>query len=156
MIERKDKIVAQLSAMNRIQIAFLTWKRYHQKHLLPYGITLKQAFLLEQLVERDFMYPAEIASKLFCDRPTVTVIVRNMEKRDWVKRQKDTQNRKRTRVSITAAGRQKIAEVQQSPWGSTDPSHNPLSCFDEAELAELERLLGKLNKRIKEISQGTL
>ncbi len=145
----------QLSAMNRIQIAFLTWKRYHQKHLVPYKITLKQAFLLEQLAERDFMYPAEIARKLFCDRPTVTVIVRNMEKRGWVERHKDAQNRKRTRVSITAEGETKIAEVQQSPWGSTDPSLDPLLCFDEQELTELERLLGKLNKRLGEISLGT-
>ncbi|MCP4535925.1 MAG: MarR family transcriptional regulator [Chloroflexi bacterium] len=148
-----DQDTGQLSVMQKLQIVFLTRKRYFQKNLASHDITVKQFFLLERLAERDFMYPAEIASQLFCDRPTVTVIVRNMEKQGWVERQQDTQNRRRSRVSTTKAGKVKLVAIQRSAWGSIVSTLDPLSCFDEQELDEFERLVDKLYKHIKEISQ---
>jgi len=86
---------------------------------------------------------------LYCDRPTTTVIVRNMEKAGWVQREKDEQNRKFVRVSITEAGRQKLSELQASSWAK--PPFDPLGCFSEEEVQELEQLLGRLNQHLKQI-----
>ena len=151
MIE-EERIFGKPSVMGRLGIAFLTWKRYLQRKLVPYGITLKQAFVLRQLEKRGFLYPSQIARMLFCDRPTATVIVKNMERQGWVERQKDTENQKYVRVSITERGKEKLAEIQP-PLGTAESSSNPLVCFSKEEIEELEKLLIKLNEHLKEIRQ---
>ena len=135
--------------MARIATSFLTWRRYLQGFLVPHRITLKQAYVLRQLTKSEFLYPSQIASVLYCDRPTATVIVRNMEKAGWVQRERDKENRKFVRISITEAGRQKRDELQASPW--TEPPFDPLACFTGEETQELARLLGKLSRHLKQI-----
>jgi DNA-binding MarR family transcriptional regulator len=129
--------------------AFLTWRRYLQGFLIPYKITLKQAYVLRQLTRKEFLYPSQIATMLYCDRPTATVIIRNMHKAGWVQREKDEHNRKFVRISITETGRQKLEELQSSPWAN--PPFDPLACLSEEEAQELERLLDKLNQHFKQI-----
>ncbi len=133
----------------RMATAFLTWRRYLQGFLAPHQITLKQAYVLRQLIRQEYLYPSDIATMLYCDRPTATVIIRNMEKAGWIQREKDEQNRKFVRISITAAGRQKLNELQASPWAN--PPFDPLECFSEEEVQELEQLLDKLNQHLKQI-----
>jgi DNA-binding MarR family transcriptional regulator len=142
-----------LLPMAKLQIAFLTWKRFFQKVLAPYDITLKQAFVLRRLETNEFLYPSEIASLLFSDRPTVSVIIRNLVKHGWVMQVRDPENRKRRRVNITDEGRDKLAEIKKTPWGSKDPAFDPLGCFDELELQEFDRLLGKLNVNLRQITK---
>jgi DNA-binding MarR family transcriptional regulator len=140
------------SVMDRLGVAFLTWRRYLQRKLVPHNITLKQAFVLRQLVRKDFLYPSQIARLLFCDRPTATVVVRNMERQGWVARRKDTENQKYVRVNITERGKEKLAEIQHH-LEITGSSFDPLACFSEEEMGELEKLLTKLNKHLTEIRQ---
>ena len=138
--------------MGKLGIAFLTWRRYLQRHLVPLGITLKQYYVLRSLGQREFLQPSDIANMLFCDRPTTTVIVRNMEKQGWVNRQKDTQDRRQTRVEITDAGNAKLDEVKQSSlWKAAESGFDPLACFDEAEVDELNRLLAKMGEHLEQI-----
>jgi DNA-binding MarR family transcriptional regulator len=138
--------------MSELGIAFLTWRRYLQRHLVPLGITLKQYYVLRRLAQREFLHPSEIANMLFCDRPTATVIVRNMEKQEWVNRRKDTQDRRQVRVVITGAGHAKLSEVTQSSlWTAAESAFDPLACFDEAEVDELNRLLAKMNEHLEQI-----
>ncbi|MBN1875555.1 MAG: winged helix-turn-helix transcriptional regulator [Anaerolineae bacterium] len=138
-------------AITKMATAFLTWRRYLQGFLVPHDITLKQAYLLRQLVKRAYLYPSQVADMLYCDRPTATVIIKNTERKGWIKREKDPQNRKYVRIMITEAGKEKLAELQTSPWAN--PPFDPLACFTEEEVQELERLLNKLNRHLKQIKE---
>ena len=138
------------TTMQRLSLAFLTWRRFLQKRIAPYNITLKQAFVLRQLAKTEFMYPSKIAVLLFCDRPTATVILKNMERQGWISRERDPQNRKYTRIRITERGREKQTEIEQ---GNTFQTVDPLACFDAQEGQELDRLLAKLNKHIRAIEK---
>jgi DNA-binding MarR family transcriptional regulator len=149
ILVQEENILGQPLVIARMTIVSLTWKRYLQRVLVPYDITLKQAYVLRELVSRDFLYPAQLANMLFCDRPTATVIVRNMERQGWVAREKDAQNRKYVRLRITEAGKEKLAELAQSLVSET--LFDPLACFSEEEVKELERLFGKLSKHFKKI-----
>ena len=113
-----------------------------------YEITLKQAFVLRELMRKEFLYPSEIAEMLYADRPTTTFILRNLERQGWVAREKDLQNRKFVRVKITDAGKEKLTSLEQ--FVATETLFDPLACFNE-EVKELERLLGKLNQQLKKI-----
>ncbi len=138
--------------MGQLGIAFLTWRRYLQRHFVPLGITLKQYYVLRRLAQRKSLQPSEIANMLFCDRPTATVIVRNMEKQGWVNRHKDTQDRRQVRVVITYSGRTKLKEVEQSSlWKAAESGFDPLACFDEAEAVELNRLLAKMSEHLEQM-----
>ena len=135
--------------MSRLGIIFLTWRRYLQKGLVPYDITLKQLYVLRQLSKHEFLYPSDIAEELFCDRPTATVILDNLEKQGWVYREKEVGNRKYTRVLITAAGRQKFNEIQALDRQSFDP----MACFTPAELEQFDHLLRKLDQHLEAIKE---
>jgi DNA-binding MarR family transcriptional regulator len=135
-----------------LSIAFLTWRRHLQRHLVPFRITLKQLHVLRQLAQRPFLYPSQIAEQLFCDRPTATVIVRNMEKQGWVTRQQDDHDRRQVRVTITEQGKTKLDEIVCSPWSDLERQFDPLGCFSEREVAELDRLLTKLNAHLAQLT----
>ena len=148
-MSEKNSTPNQPRIISKMATAFLTWRRYRQSALVPHKITLKQTYVLRQLIRRDYLYPSQIATMLYCDRPTATVIIRNMEKAGWIVREKDKQNRKFVRISITEAGRQKLEELQNSAWAN--PTFDPLACLSEEETQELERLLDKLNEHFKQI-----
>ena len=135
----------------RLSIAFLTWRRHLQQGLSSHGITLKQVHLLRQLARHEFLYPSKIADLLFCDRPTATVIIRNMEKQGWVSRTQSEPDRRQVRIVLTEAGRAKLVALEQSGWREVEATVDPLRCLGETELAELDRLLGKMNEHLEGI-----
>ena len=137
--------------MARITTIALTWRRYLQGLVAPFGITLKQAFVLRELARRDFLYPSQIAEMLYADRPTITVIIRNMARPGWVTRERDAQNRKYVCIRITEKGREKLAALEQPPAAGT--LFDPLACFDGKEVQELENLIGRLNEQLKKIDE---
>ncbi|MBW1862565.1 MAG: MarR family transcriptional regulator [Deltaproteobacteria bacterium] len=136
--------------MHAIGTAFLTLKRYRQKQVLPYGITLKQFYVLRQLKKEGVLNPSEIADMLFCDRPTATVVIKNMEKQGWVKRELDPEDSRRLKVTLEPAGQTKLKELVRKLADSKKESFTPLSCFTSREKDQFTKLLAKLNLHIKE------
>lgn len=134
--------------MTALGVAFLTYRRYQQRRLVGQDITLKQIFLLRQLDKQQFLYPAQIAEVLFCDRPTATVVIRNMAKRGWVDRRQDPEHAKRFQISITEEGREKLKSVDRFFRAHAGESFDPFSCFTKAEKQELGKLLSKLNQHL--------
>ena len=142
--------------MQRLGIVLLTWRRYLAGHLVPYGITLKQSFVLGRLAEREYLLPSRIARLLFCDRPTATVIIRNMEKQGWVRRERDTEDRRQIRVIIAEAGRQKLAQIQEQVWEPLESASDPLGCFDQDEIEVLDSLLARLVKHVRQLAEQSV
>ena len=136
--------------MPAISYAFLNYKRHLQKEILPYGITLKQFYVLRQLEKIGDLNPSEIAEMLFCDRPTATVLIKNMEKQGWVKRELDPDDSRRLRVSLEPEGQAKMKELARKFTNSQKDSFDPLSCFTNREKEQFAKLLEKLNLHLKE------
>lgn len=139
----------KLPLMSKFGVIFLTWRRSLQKDLVPHKITLKQQYVLKHLSKKDFFYPSQIAEMLFCDRPTATVIIKNMERNDWIKREKDDENRKQVKIYITEAGRMKLASMKNSVKSSDSNEYDPLACLSEDEKNQLDFLLTKVLSYIK-------
>ena len=138
---RKKNLHAAI--MPLISQSHLTWKRYWQAQLVGTGMTLKQNFVLRQLARREFLRPADIAELLFCDRPTASVIVRNLEKHGWVARCKDANNGKQVCVTITPKGRRSLRRVEKR-LAEGGPHPDPLACFGPAEVERFGELLRRL------------
>jgi DNA-binding MarR family transcriptional regulator len=137
--------------MKSIGAASLVWKRYAQKNIHPYGVTINQYEVLRQLKQRGTLYPSGIAEILFCDRSTATVVIKNMEKEGWVERQTDSEDLRRFNVTLSPAGLEKFKEV---PWDTPEfrkTRFKPTACFSEEEKGQLVSLLAKLNAHLETI-----
>ena len=138
-----------LTIMNKLGVIFLTYRRQLQKELVPYQITLKQQYILKQLAKKEYLYPSEIAEMLYCDRPTASVVIKNMEKQHWVIKEKDSENGKQIKITLTDNGRKKLADLKEALQNSPYSTSNPVECFSEDEKQQLDQLLDKLWKHIK-------
>ena len=134
----------KLHLMSKLGIIYLTWSRLLQKDLVPHKITLKQQYVLGQLAKKDFLYPSQIADILFCDRPTATVIIKNMERAKWVRREKDIENAKQIRIYITEEGRQKLASLKDISGPEDMDRYDPLNCLTSEEKQQLDALVTKV------------
>jgi DNA-binding MarR family transcriptional regulator len=134
-----------LPVMSRLGVVFLTWRRHLESGVRPYGVTLKQQYLLRQIAAKEFLYPSDVAEMLFCDRPTATVVINNLKKYGFVQSEKDETNGRRQKVTLTQAGREKAEELANIPEDAIDP----LACYSKEEKAEFERLLIKLHRHLK-------
>lgn len=141
-------IMKSQTGMGRIGTVFLTWRRWLQKEYARYGVTLKQSFLLGRLAVHEYLYPSDIAQALFCDRPTASVIIRNMERAGWIERETDPKNGKRQRIRLTKAGFAKREEIRRDPK-NPERLFDPQSCFDENELKQFKTLLEKLERHLE-------
>jgi DNA-binding MarR family transcriptional regulator len=142
--------MSKLSLMSKMGIAFLTWRRALQKELVPHKITLNQQYVLGQLTKREYLFPSQIADMLFCDRPTATVIIKNIEREKWVIREKDIENAKQIRVYITEEGRQKLASLKGASGPEDMALYDPLVCLTDKERDQLDTLLTKVLSNLKE------
>lgn len=97
----------------------------------------------------DFLYPSQIAEMLFCDRPTATVIIKNMEREKWVRRETDIENAKQVRISITEEGKQKLASLKGASGPVDMDRYDPLLCLTGEERDQLDVLLTKVLSNIK-------
>ena len=128
--------------MSIMGTVFLSYRRGLQKKLLPLGGTLKQHYVLRQLIKREYLLPSEIAEELYCDRPTASVIIKNLLKQGWITKYKDPANGKYFRITITEKGR----EQAEKACGVIHPEYDPLSVLDAEERKQFIVLLKKIKK----------
>jgi DNA-binding MarR family transcriptional regulator len=131
--------------MELVSRAHLQWKRRVARDLLPFGVNPKQIYLLRKLAEAGSLAPSRIAELLFADRPSVTSMLRTLERAGWVTRRRDPADGKRVIVEISARGRAKLASVPERLWRSGKTRFDPEAGLSAAERARLARLLEKLN-----------
>ena len=146
--------MAKTQIMPLITRAHLAWKRHQEGLLAGQPITLKQLHLLQALAKREFLYPADIARFLMCDPPTARVVVRNLEKRRWVKGKADPDDARRTRVRLTVAGRKKLTAVTAALKKASSRGFDPTGCLSANEVTRLERMLRKLCEHLGQVGQG--
>lgn len=142
-------MTTKIPLISKMGVIFLSWRRYLQKDLIPHKITLKQQYVLNQLTKKEFLYPSQIADMLFCDRPTATVVIKNMERDGWIKREKDNENGKQIKVYITDKGREKLSALENSIKPADGNGFNPLKCLTEEETKQLDSILTKVMAYIK-------
>jgi len=113
-----------------------------ERRLSIYGVHVGQQFVLEYLWERDGRSPGELASLLNVERSTITQTVRRMTAAGLVWQQTDSEDGRRTKVSLTGRGR---ALQGTLPGIMAGLENDALSDLSDEERAELLRLLGQIH-----------
>jgi DNA-binding MarR family transcriptional regulator len=136
-------------ALELISAIHLDWKRRVARDLAPHGIGPKQIFLLRRLSEAGTLSPSDVADLLHGDRPSATSMLNTLERAGWIRRERDPQDGKRIRVTLTPEGGQKLASVPESLWRSGRTCLDPEACLDPAERKELIRLLTRIHQSLE-------
>ncbi len=97
-----------------------------------------QAFSLWVLSEHEGMSPSDLADVLNVRRPTVTIMLRKMEKAGLLERRADKQDQRYVHIYLTDAGRALHSKLQAVHAGVVETTVGDMSEDDQR---ELERLL---------------
>ncbi|WP_420408979.1 MarR family winged helix-turn-helix transcriptional regulator [Hoeflea sp.] len=116
----------------------------YQPLLAEFGLTYPQYLVMIVLWERDGSTVNELGARLDLASSTLTPLIKRLEAQGLVVRNRDTEDERKVRVRLTAAGR----KLEQ------DTSHIP-SCVAKAfglnieEFVQLHEMLGRLRGAIK-------
>jgi MarR family 2-MHQ and catechol resistance regulon transcriptional repressor len=105
------------------------------------GMTLGQFAVLEALHHLRPMCQHELAKKLLRSGGNVTLVVDNLEKRGWVRRERQKDDRRMVQIHLTPKGARLIAKVFPEHAAVITKIMNELTANEQE---ELRRLAGKL------------
>jgi DNA-binding MarR family transcriptional regulator len=116
------------------------------RELRPFDITTEQYGVLFLLWDLDGLQQWEIADLLLKDRPNVTRILEKLEKKKFISREIDPDDRRATRVYLTPAGREIKPHLEQAIERFREQSYRGLSQQQRTELrAILSCIMENLN-----------
>ena len=127
---------------------FLEWRRFLQKRLVGYDISLPQLSLLKNLAKHECMTPSEVAEYMHCDRPTASVIIKNLEKKGLIHRKKGEENARYHQLFISDRGKEYLEYIN----AAVPPLNiSPFDGLSPEESEQLYELLTKCCDRMKDI-----
>lgn len=106
------------------------------------GLTHGQFAVLEALLHLGPLNQCDLARKLLRSGGNVTVVIDNLEKRQWVRRERQKNDRRMVIVRLTPAGRKLIAGIFPSHALAITAEMNRLSAGEQETLRALCRKLG--------------
>jgi MarR family transcriptional regulator, organic hydroperoxide resistance regulator len=129
----------------RVFRAFMTVLRLHRRHMTRVfaecGQHPGQAVCLHVIAMHQPVTQRDLADALHLSRPTVSRMLRGMEKAGLVERRTDSVDQRLTRVSLTSAG--EAAEREQRTTAA-EVVNGTIGTLPEADRRELARLLETL------------
>src|SRR5215213_5281188 len=85
--------------------------RLHGPMLAEHGLTASQLGVLETLLHLGPMPQTKLCGKLLMSGSNLTTVIDNLERHGWVRRERDTADRRVQNVHLTPDGRRLIDEV---------------------------------------------
>ena len=118
--------------------------RIHKK-LASAGLTLSQFAVLEALYHLGPLHQREIGQKLLRSSGNITMVIDNLEKRGYVKRERKKEDRRFMMVRLTAEGSDLISKVFPPHAAVIAREMSVLSAREQKTLAQLCKKLGLKN-----------
>ena len=127
----KKKPADQILRLNN-QLCFalystsLAMTKMYKPMLDAIGLTYPQYLVMLVLWEEDGLTVSEIGERLFLDSGTLTPLLKRVEAAGLLARQRDTEDERRVRVKLTAAGNSLRAKATDIPLCVQDITGCPL------------------------------
>ncbi len=117
---------------------------YHRTnaHLGDYNLTTSQFAVLEALYHLGKLSQVELAHKLLKSTGNMTLVLKNLEKRDLICRERSQQDQRVVQVSISPSGQALIARILPGHVRGIVEALGVLSAKEQATLGRLCRKLG--------------
>jgi MarR family 2-MHQ and catechol resistance regulon transcriptional repressor len=146
----EGSVLATETVMNLVRTGDLLLDRIGRL-LRPLGVSSAGGLVLGLLRDHGPMAPSAIGERLIVTRATVTGLVDSLERRGFVRRTANPNDRRGLIVEITPEGLQVLAKVratvhlQERDW---------MSELSDAELRRLIALLHRIQKELDQPSEG--
>ena len=111
-------------------------------------ITPEQYLLIDLLWDEGPLTQKEIADRMQKDKNSITKLIDGLEKKGYVSRKTDNDDRRRNVVALTTFGQ---AQKQEITHIALIAAGNILGGIPEDELAKVAEVLNKLNKNMKKL-----
>ncbi len=132
---------------------FLEWRRVWQRRMLPFDLSVQQYAVLRRLRKHEKLSPHEIAVFLHADRPTATVIIKNLSKKELITVVKSTGNAKYRTIELTEKGITLVDSIQAEMDKHVE---TPYDILTPSEMDMLNGLLSRIKTRLLELREKEL
>ncbi|MCY9517835.1 MarR family winged helix-turn-helix transcriptional regulator [Paenibacillus apiarius] len=121
-------------------------------NLSSFGITESKLDLLLLLIlhqDKEGITPSSIAARLGIRRASATALLDWLEKRNWIERQPNENNRRMVHVRITPEGRNLVDQILPTFWSTCESFISDLEVEEQAVLQKIVmKLNGSLERRL--------
>lgn len=125
----------------RLRRAYLTMHRAAQSHFAQFGVTVDQYVLLSVLADNDGITQTEIGDRMASDANTIGAMLKLLEEKKLIRREKCEADGRARRVHLTAAGRRLQRKLIESSQEIHDAIENSISAAERKSMFSiLERL----------------
>jgi MarR family 2-MHQ and catechol resistance regulon transcriptional repressor len=135
--------IRALNAYINLTRAANTLESVMAAQLEVHGLSVSQFGTLEALYHLGPLCQHEIADKLLKSGGNITMVIGNLEKRGWIKRERVASDARLLRIHLTAAGRRQIAKILPAHVAAITRAMRKLSNKEQDELRTLCRKLGR-------------
>jgi MarR family transcriptional regulator, 2-MHQ and catechol-resistance regulon repressor len=111
-------------------------------HLGAHDLTLSQFAVLEALYHLGTLSQSDLAEKLLKSTGNISTVLKNMEKRDLISRERSVEDNRYMRVCITDTGRALLERIFSQHVAGIVDEMSVLTADEQDELARLCRKLG--------------
>jgi len=118
-------------------------RNFASRSLTGTGVTLTQFAVLEALYHLGPMSLSDIAQKVLTTGGNLTMVVGNLEKQGWVRRQKSPEDRRVQIVVLTVKGKSLIRQIFPRHAAAIAEFVAVLDSEEQGRLGELCRKLGR-------------
>jgi MarR family 2-MHQ and catechol resistance regulon transcriptional repressor len=115
--------------------------RLNQKGTLQ-DLTSSQFAVLEVLYHLGSLCQGEISAKILKSTGNLTMVIDNLEKRGFVRRRRDTEDRRMVHIELTEPGKDKIETILPGHVAAIVEELSSLSPEEQETLGDLARKLG--------------
>jgi len=123
----------------------LAMTKAYKPLLEPLGLTYPQYLVMLVLWESDGIHVSQLGERLSLDSGTLTPLLKRMESKGWLLRQRAQEDERRVEVFLTQSGQALKAEARPIP--------GILACASNCSLQELQELTQRLHQ-LKQQIQG--
>jgi len=144
--KKKEKDSLESNAWRNFGETYRTVYSYINSDLRPYGLTPPQYTVMLFIGKSDSqsLTMSEIGNKMVVTFANITTIVDNLEKQGYVRRVRDSADRRCIKVELTSAGSRIFEKIHDSHVREME---SVMQALNEHELSNLIRYTDKLKKR---------
>jgi MarR family transcriptional regulator, 2-MHQ and catechol-resistance regulon repressor len=142
-----EEEVRALNAYIKLQRAAESVLARTNAHLAAYGLNTSQFAVLEALYFLGTLSQRDLAEKLLKSTGNMSTVLKHMEERGMISRERDTHDQRYMRVSITLTGRVLIDGVMAAHVAGVVADMAVLSPDEQDELGRLCKKLGLRDSR---------
>ncbi|MEX0895204.1 MAG: MarR family transcriptional regulator [Balneolaceae bacterium] len=138
----RDEVVT-LNAFIKLMRATETVNIHLNRHLAENNLTVSQFGTLEVLLHLGPLNQSAIGEKLLKSGGNITMVIDNLVKNEWVKRERDPEDRRAVLIHLTDKGKTFIENFFPKHLSRIREEFSVLTLDEKKELARICKKLGK-------------